>query len=128
MKRNLVLLDTDHIKQYVFATDRLKEIRGASALLDELNRIDTENLAKEVDPNAETVYANGGAGMFWVSDENPAELINRVRQQYREKTVTGSITGVSVPESLDKNEQHLLQHLFLKASRHRLLAYLTFHP
>ena len=37
-KRFLVALDTNHIKQYVFATDKLKEIRGASSILDNLNR------------------------------------------------------------------------------------------
>jgi hypothetical protein len=36
--KSLVAMDTDHIKQYVFATDKLKEIRGASSILDRLNR------------------------------------------------------------------------------------------
>ena len=38
-EKYIVAFDTDQIKKYVFATDALKEIRGASALLDELNRI-----------------------------------------------------------------------------------------
>ena len=38
MRKSLVALDTDHIKGYVFGTDKLKEIRGASSLLDRLNR------------------------------------------------------------------------------------------
>lgn len=33
---SLVALDTDHIKEYVFGTDKLKEIRGASPLLVQL--------------------------------------------------------------------------------------------
>lgn len=44
MSKTLVALDTDHIKRYVFATNKLKEIRGASSILDHLNRI----LMKEV--------------------------------------------------------------------------------
>lgn len=114
-KKHLVLLDTDHIKKYVFATDKLKEIRGASAMLDELNRIEMETLAQELDPDAQIIYANGGAGLFRVSDANPEDLIRRVQQQYRAKTVSGSITGVSLPESSADNEQELLQHLFLNA-------------
>ena len=39
MELSLIAFDTDHIKRYVFATEKLKEIRGASSLLDYLNRI-----------------------------------------------------------------------------------------
>jgi hypothetical protein len=42
---SLVALDTDHIKEYVFGTDKLKEIRGASSLLDYLNRIVMQEFA-----------------------------------------------------------------------------------
>jgi len=35
MRRSLVSYDTDRIKEYVFATGDLKEIRGASGILDE---------------------------------------------------------------------------------------------
>jgi hypothetical protein len=41
---SLVAFDTDHIKEYVFGTDRLKEIRGASSLLDRLNRREMEEV------------------------------------------------------------------------------------
>ena len=35
---SVLSFDTDRIKKYIFATSKLKEIRGASALLDSLNR------------------------------------------------------------------------------------------
>ena len=38
----LVSFDTDRIKEYVFATDKLREIRGASYLLTQLNESQTE--------------------------------------------------------------------------------------
>ena len=37
-KQSLVALDTDHIRGYVFETNKLQEIRGASSILDTLNR------------------------------------------------------------------------------------------
>jgi len=43
MQRFLVVIDTPGIKQFVFGTDALAEIRGGSALLDRLNRIETED-------------------------------------------------------------------------------------
>lgn len=112
MQKNVVLLDTDHIKRYVFGTDSLKEIRGASALFDELNRIDMAIEARKIDPDAQVIYANGGAGMFRIAAEKTDEFIRTIRQRYREKTVTGSITSVAEPAA---EEKQLLQRLFLKA-------------
>ena len=121
MKKNLVLLDTDHIKRYVFATDTLKEIRGASALLDELNRIDMKRVAQQIDPDAETIYANGGAGLFMVAADDPDTLIQRVQQEYRQTTVAGSISGVAeaLPDDWNRPEQtpylkEIIQRLFLR--------------
>lgn len=113
MQKNVVLLDTDHIKRYVFGTDSLKEIRGASALFDELNRIAMAIEARKIDPDAQVIYANGGAGMFRIAAEKTDELIRTIRQHYREQTATGSITGVA--ESAAADEKQLLQRLFLRA-------------
>ena len=38
MSKKWIAFDTNRIKDYVFETGTLKEIRGASALLDRLNR------------------------------------------------------------------------------------------
>ena len=93
MPRFLLLLDTPGIKQFVFGTDPLAEIRGASALLDRLNRLDTEDqLAARLQANGarleRVVYANGGSGQLIVEagTEAPvrravAELAGYYRQQ-----------------------------------------------
>lgn len=73
-KKSLVALDTDHIKQYVFATDKLKEIRGASSILDRLNREDMEKIVRQRDPGAKTIYANGGSGLFLISTDKGEEI------------------------------------------------------
>ncbi|MEX1027450.1 MAG: hypothetical protein WD049_05515 [Candidatus Paceibacterota bacterium] len=74
--RVLVLFDTPSIKQFVFGTDALREIRGASAMLDQLNRTDTERELRKSLPSGATldrVYANGGAAQFVLRHCNEAE-------------------------------------------------------
>ena len=56
----LTVVETPSIKKYVFSTDKLMEIRGASALLDYLNRHELEAILKP----GEKIYANGGSGQF----------------------------------------------------------------
>ncbi len=91
MRRSLISFDTDRIKEYVFATGDLKEIRGASGILDELNRKETERVIKRIDPTAEKIYANGGSAMF---EADEADLcIQAVENLYSAETVTGSISG-----------------------------------
>ncbi len=100
-KKCIVAFDTDQIKQYVFATDALKEIRGASALLDELNRIDMDKIIYDLDNDRKLIYANGGSGMFVVDSEKAKAILEEVQRAYWEKTNTSSITGViqELPES-----------------------------
>lgn len=62
----VIVIDTPSIKNYVFGTDTLNEVRGASARLDSLNQIEMERClcqhlgAKHV----ERIYANGGSAQF----------------------------------------------------------------
>ncbi|RAQ96016.1 hypothetical protein A4R35_10765 [Thermogemmatispora tikiterensis] len=90
----LVMLDTDRIKNYVFSTDRLREIRGASSILDRLNREVMGAIAKDLDPNARVVYANGGSGLFLLAEDKAEEFVRRVQARYREETQGGAtVTG-----------------------------------
>lgn len=102
--RTLVALDTDHIKQYVFATDKLMEIRGASSILDKLNRREMPKIAEE-EFHARTVYANGGSGLFLIEgDKEVAEEFGQhIQQRYSEVTQGGaSITFAleQIPDSV----------------------------
>lgn len=91
MSRSLIAFDTDHIKQYVFGTGRLREIRGASALLDRLNREIMPNLV-----GGTCFYANGGSGLFEVDTVKSAIGVEAVARAYRQETGSASVTGVSV--------------------------------
>jgi len=90
----LVAFDTDRIKDYLFATNKLKEIRGASALLVKLNETDTESVVRRVCPATDTVYAAGGGALFIVPSEADANrVIAAVEKLYRQETAVASITG-----------------------------------
>src|SRR5437660_3197530 len=101
-KRTLIALDTDHIKQYVFATDRLKDIRGASSRLDHLNRktMTGEDNDEIKQFGAEKVYANGGSGMFLIKgDREAAEEFGRlIQKEYTNRTKGGATLSFAVQE------------------------------
>ena len=119
VRKSLVAFDTDHIKSYVFGTDRLKEIRGASALLDELNRKDMLEIAKQFcrekgieRDTRDVIYLNGGSGLFLLmTDKNTAkEFGERVQRRYRGAAADGaSVTCVvhELPEDLPDDREVL---------------------
>lgn len=92
MKRTdfLVQIDVPSIKSYVFGTDPLNEVRGASARLDRLNRHEMGRVLGEHLGMAEleTIYANGGSAQFIVRrcDADTVEaacrrMIRSIREQ-----------------------------------------------
>jgi CRISPR/Cas system-associated protein Cas10 (large subunit of type III CRISPR-Cas system) len=94
----LVSFDTDRIKEYVFATDKLREVRGASSLLTHLNESLTDASLKQISPNCALVFSGGGSAAVLAPSEAEAQrVIATVEALYREKTFTASITGVYVP-------------------------------
>ncbi|MEJ5276929.1 MAG: hypothetical protein WHU94_13550 [Thermogemmata sp.] len=90
MARFLVVTDTPGIKQFVFGTDALAEVRGASALLDRLNREDTADcLGQSPQVHITTVFANGGTGQFIVEAPDRRqveEALDRLAAYYRQET------------------------------------------
>jgi len=95
MKEYLVSLDTNRVKEYVFATGRLKEIQGASQLLDWLNRLEIQRFAEIPEYSGKLIFAGGGSAMVKFSDSTRAERFKQVIQaRYLEETQTASISGV----------------------------------
>ena len=100
MGKALVMLDTEHIKEYVFGTDRLKEIRGASSLLDYLNRHIMSWLGCDRF-GAKKIYTNGGDGLFVVDEERADDFGKMVQLVCREKsggTVSISYEKQPIPD------------------------------
>jgi hypothetical protein len=89
--RYVVVLDTPSIKQFVFGTDTLAEIRGASALLDRLNRVETKDILAEQlgSTNMQTVFANGGQAQFivyGVGRDKLDQALAKLADYYSEQT------------------------------------------
>ncbi|MHB8597672.1 MAG: Cas10/Cmr2 second palm domain-containing protein [Ktedonobacteraceae bacterium] len=99
MGKVLIAFDTNHIKGYVFGTDTLKEIRGASSRLDRLNRDVMKDLAVKANIHVDPIYTNGGAGLFLVDSYEQADSFGKlVQKEYRKVTGGGSsITYVIQP-------------------------------
>lgn len=89
----LVSFDTDRIKNYIFATNSLKEIRGASAIL-----VEQDEKRAELLPEADRVYLGGGGGAGFCGSEYVAnKLIQTIELDFRLATRTGTITAVALP-------------------------------
>ncbi|TMC18415.1 MAG: hypothetical protein E6J34_17170, partial [Chloroflexi bacterium] len=136
MGQSLIAFDTNHIKQYVFGTNKLKEIRGASSILDRLNRVVMTQREKKY-YDTQKIYANGGLGLFLVDSQQADKFGRYVQQEYKEAT-GGSVSVSYVTQALPKDfklSDHipdrldLLQWMLEKEKRevHQLIA-LPSHP
>ena len=93
----VIVIDTPSIKNYVFGTDPLNEVRGASARLDTLNRFEmqqclVDRLGVE---HVKCIYANGGSAQFLIHKSEEIDvkaackgMVQRIREQ------TGGEVGV----------------------------------
>lgn len=118
VSRSLIAFDTDHIKEYVFGTNKLKEIRGASSILDWLNREETVEVAKRF--NAEKIYALGGSALFIVDSQQADKLGKEVQKLYYEKTKGGTSITYAVQEIPGDDSQKVSVANVLRLLRLRL--------
>jgi hypothetical protein len=124
----LVLFDADRIKDYVFATGRLREIRGASEQVRQLTDDDAIYRAfglPEWHAGADEglIYAGGGAGAALFADEQRARTFCMwLERRFRRTTRSATLSAVCVPvadapaEAQRRAAQALAQR---KASRPR---------
>jgi len=99
--RYLAIHDVDAIQKYVFATGRLREIRGASALIDRLNREESRNLAKHA--GGDLIYYGGGGIAVDFTDRGKAhEFCQSISKLYVDETYSATSTGIV--ECYDENK------------------------
>lgn len=98
----LILFDADRIKDFVFATGRLKEIRGGSQLVRDAT--DQESLEQEFGLKTERqkketiVFAEGGSGVLLAPDAVAAQKMCRdLESRYRLKTRGATLSVVAEP-------------------------------
>ncbi|HEY6324781.1 MAG TPA: hypothetical protein VJA16_24810 [Thermoanaerobaculia bacterium] len=91
----LVVLETQRVKSYLFGSRYLRETRGASLLLDRLNRVDTRTLLAQPEfRGAEVVYLGGGSGRLLFPSREPAEAFaDALLALYRDRTEDARISA-----------------------------------
>jgi hypothetical protein len=102
----LLSADTDKVKEYVFESAKLPEIRGASMILDELNWGERPNIQNGVAgnlagiwqkyglPDKARVYAGGGSLLALVPRGLADELKDEIEALYPRETDVATITCV----------------------------------
>lgn len=93
MNRFLVSVETVKIKEFIFSTNKLKLIRGASFLLDYLNQVEIPNILKinEVKTD-DIIYIGAGNAKFFVNSKKKAEKIaSEIKKLYREEAPNSKI-------------------------------------
>lgn len=92
-KQFLALLEVDKIQSYIFATNELKEIRGASYLLSEINEKKTMDILKFDYNAAKPILSIGGVTKVIFNDENDAdEFLKEMEEIYRQELVSITVT------------------------------------
>ncbi|MDD3581422.1 MAG: hypothetical protein PHW74_10415 [Desulfobacca sp.] len=109
----LVLFDTDRIQDYVFATQKLRAMRGGSFLLERLNRETRETIMAR---GGQVIYVGGGAGAARFEDKTSAlNFCCALEAEYRKETIIAGITtciaeqtaGESFKDWLERAEKGL---------------------
>ena len=98
MARNILFAgDVDAIKEFVFETSFLPQIRGGSQIL-----IDCEKEIKEYIPkilNGEIIYCEGGSFLIKIPSDKKEKAENYIKNIYLSNTCTATITLASENEA-----------------------------
>lgn len=83
----LALLEVDKIQSYIFATNKLKEIRGASYLLSEINEKETMRILRS--KYAKPILSIGGMTKAIFDDEDDAKaFLSEVEKLYTDVSIS----------------------------------------
>lgn len=120
--RFLVVIETQKVKSYLFASPIMRETRGASVLLDLLNRKKTDEILKTFDlRDYEIVYLGGGTGRILFRREEDAENFkSKVLNIYRQKTVNARVSVEIVQRRDDESFTEWLSHGIRKSQQNKL--------
>lgn len=86
MIKYLISIETVKIKEYIFSTNKLKIIRGASYLLDHVNRKEVPGILKlNGIKDDDIIYVNAGNAKFFVDTEEKAKkIIVQIKECYKQ--------------------------------------------
>ncbi|MBF8276365.1 MAG: hypothetical protein HW390_1438 [Candidatus Brocadiaceae bacterium] len=101
-RRFLVVIETQKVKSYLFASPIMRETRGGSVLLDALNRKETKRILQELGHvRYEEIYLGGGSGRVLFENKHDAEKFKKeVLELYRRET-TNARVSVEIVERIN---------------------------
>lgn len=114
MAKFIVAIETVKIKEFLFSTNKLRVIRGASYLLDYLNQVEVKKILKEKDrvKKEEIIYIGAGNAKFFVerstkeeAEQVVKEIIAEVKEKYEKEAPGAKIVGVYVETQYKKGEK-----------------------
>ena len=110
MERVLVSIETVKIKDFIFNTNKLRIIRGASYILDYLNQNIVNKILKEKQVIEEDIlYVGAGNAKFFTSQDKAIQIIDEVKNMYKKYAPGAKIAGAYV--AADKPVWDLLDEL-----------------
>ena len=113
MTKFIVAIETVKIKEFLFSTNKLRVIRGASYLLDYLNQVE---VPKILDKNGITeenvIYVGAGNAKFFTDTKEKAEkIIKEVKKTYEKEAPGVKVAAVYREKTDDKKVWDSLEEL-----------------
>ena len=118
----LLVIETQKVKSYLFASPIMRETRGASLLLDLLNRKESRYILKKFDANnCKEIYLGGGTGrVLFRHKEDAKKFKNKVLDFYRQKTVNARVSIEIVPRKENENFTEWMRRGVRKSQQNKL--------
>jgi hypothetical protein len=127
MAKFIVAIETVKIKEFLFSTNKLKVIRGASYLLDYLNQVEVPKiLEKNGITKEERIYVGAGNAKFFVERDSKEEaeqlvkkIISEVKEKYEREAPGVKIVGLyeKYEENSDKKVWDIFDELALETAK-----------
>jgi len=114
MAKFIVAIETVKIKEFLFSTNKLKVIRGASYLLDYLNQVEVPKIIKKDNrvEDKDIIYVGAGNAKFFVERDTKEEaerivkeIIKEVKDKYEKEAPGAKIVGVYIETQYKKGEK-----------------------
>lgn len=93
----LLAIEADRVHPYLFETSDLLEVRGACALVDRLNRLETRQIVEQAVGPDGVLVADGGLTLALVPATEVEPIVRRVRRSYRAATRAVSVSAAWTP-------------------------------
>jgi len=114
MAKFIVAIETVKIKEFLFSTNKLKVIRGASYLLDYLNQVEVPKILKKDGRVKEEniIYVGAGNAKFFVERDSEEEaeqivkdIIEEVKEKYEKEAPGAKVVGVYLETHYQKGQR-----------------------